>query len=241
MEQQKKRSPWYTYAWVWLVLGIVAYLLGMRWAYRDYMIAVGLNRLCRPGRMESLKKRLENEPELVGQKLQYADGNFGLVHMVCRNHNLEGIQYLKSMDADFSQETAFLGDTPLSILSETFYPNTLESIREVVSSRFVGSERIIRPNRSGISPIMVSIIEYQPLILKEYLEILKQQGGEVDKDALLQLAVKDLRENNDGHTIVSMLVAEGANPAGKNADGKSALDLAREAKKEDFVALMVGK
>ncbi len=30
-------------------------------------------------------------------------------------------------------------------------------------------------------------------------------------------------------------------PAGKDAEGKSALDLAREAKKEDFLKLMVGK
>ena len=241
MERQKNSSPWYTYAWVWLVLGILAYLLCMRMAYWDYMIAEDLNRLCKPGRLEALKKRLEDEPELVRKKLQYGDGNNRLVHMVCRNHNLEGIQYLKSLDADFSQETAFLGDTPLSILSETFYPNTVESIREVVSSGFVGGERILRPNRSGISPIMVSILEYQPLILKEYLEILKRQGVKMDKDALLQLAVKKLRENQQGHTIVTLLVTDGANHAGKDAEGKSALDLAREAKKENFLKLMVGK
>jgi len=241
MEQQKKPSPWYTYAWVWLVLGSLAYMFYMRWLYQDYMIAMGVNQLCRPGRMEALKKRLEDEPELIRQKFNYGDSNIGLVHMVCRNHNLEGIRYLKSLDADFGQESTLLFNTPLAILSETFYPNTLESIREVVSSKSVGAEGIIRLNRIGVSPIEVSIVEYQPQILQEYLKILQENGVKVDKDALLQLAVENLRENKDGYAIVSLLVTAGANPAAKNADGKSALDLAREAKKEDFVGMMVGK
>lgn len=241
VEQPKKRSPWYTYAWVWLVLGGFAYLLYMRWFYRDYINEMGLDLLCRPGKMEALKKRLEEEPELVGQNFRYGDTDIGLVHMVCLNHNLEGIRYLKSLDADFSRETTLLCQTPLSILSRTFYPNTLESIREVVDSRFVGAQGIIRPNQNGVSPIRVAIREYQPLILREYLKILQENGVQVDKDTLLQFAVERLRENNDGYAIVSTLVTAGAKPNAKNAYGMSARDIAREGKKDVFLGLMVGK
>jgi len=194
--------------------------------------------LCKPEKIDSLKKRLEDNPELIWSKFSLDDTDVSLVHWVCRYHNLEGIQYLKTLDADFSQETAFKGDTPLAILSKFFYPNSLETIHEILESKFVCEKAILRPNRFGTTPIMLSVSYCQPRILKEYLDILQRKGLKVDKDALLQLAVGELSDNKDGCEMVALLVAEGARPLEKNKEGKSALDIAREAKKNDFVEIM---
>jgi len=227
------RKPWF-----WIIVGSVVYSLLLRWAYSDYIEQVKLDSLCKPGKMDSLKKRLEDNPELIWMKFGLGDRDVALVHWVCRYHNLEGIQYLKTLDADFSQETAFMGDTPLGILSKFFYPNTLKTIHEVLESRFVGEEAILKPNRFGTSPIMLSVSYCQPRILKEYLDILNRKGLKVDKDALLQLAVGELSDNKDGCEMVALLVAEGARPLEKNKDGKSPLDMAREGKKNHFVDIM---
>ena len=85
---------------------------------------------------------------------------------------------------------------------------------------------------------MFSITYCQPRILKEYLDILKRKGLKVDKDALLQLAVEELSDNKDGCEVVSLLIAEGARPLEKIKYEKYALDIAREAKKYDFIEIM---
>lgn len=224
--------------WFWIVIGSVVYSLFWKWSYSDYIEEVKLDSLCKPEKIDSLKKRLEDNSELIWMKFGLGDREVSLVHWVCRYHNLEGIQYLKTLDADFSQETAGIGDTPLGILSKFFYPNTLETIHEVLESRFVGEEAILKPNRYGTTPIMLSVRFCQPRILKEYLDILERKGLRVDKDALLQLAVEELSDNKEGCEMVALLVAEGARPLEKNKDGKSALDIAREGKKNDFAEIM---
>ena len=236
-----KLSSLFKKAWFWVVVGSVAYSLCWWWAYSDYLAHESLYHMCKPEKIASLKKKLEENPELIGMKYGLDDRDVSLVHWVCRFHNLEGIQYLKSLGADFSQETAGKGDTPLGILSKFFYPNTLETIHEVLESKFVGEEAILRPNRFGTTPIMLSVSYCQPRILKEYLDISKRKGLKVDKDALLQLAVAELSDNKDGCEVVSLLMAEGANSAEKNKEGKSPLDIAREAKKTDFLQIMTKK
>ncbi len=235
-----KLSSLLTKTVLWASIFVLAYMLLLRPAnfYLDWMRETLLYDMCRPEKIASLKKKLEENPDLVGRKFNLEDSEVSLVHWVCRFHNLEGIQYLKALDADFSQETDG-GKTPLSLLSEFFYPNTLEAIREVVASRFVGAEAIIRPNRFGTTPIMWSVRYCQSRILKEYLDILKRKGLKVDMDALLQLAVAKLRDNKDGCEMVALLVAEGARPLEKAKDGKSALDIALESKKNDFVEIMI--
>ena len=233
-----KLSSLYKKAWFWVVVGSVVYSLLLRWSYSDYLMQESLYSLCKPEKIDSLKKRLEDNPELIWMKFGLGDREVSLVHWVCMHHNLEGIQYLKTLDADFSQETAGIGDTPLAILSKFFYPNTLKTIHEVLESKFVGEESILRGNRFRTTPIMFSITYCQPRILKEYLDILKRKGLKVDKDALLQLAVEELSDNKDGCEVVSLLIAEGARPLEKIKYEKYALDIAREAKKYDFMEIM---
>lgn len=210
-------------------------------AARENIFAKSLMGIKGPEDLDALKKRIAREPEFVNRKFFMTDEDISLAHLVCWSSNLEAIEYLKALDADFSQETLNSGDTPLTILTKKGSANAPECIRAVLASKTVGNAAILKPNSLGKSPIMAAVIYKQPRVLREYLDILKQNDLKVDKNALLQLAVEKTREEDKSLEIIALLVSEGANPAEKNTAGKSALDIAQASQKNKFVELMVKK
>lgn len=209
---------------------------------RKVVIETKISRLCSPENIDALKKVIKDDPGIVKQKFErlFNESDISLVHFVSWNFNLEGIKYLKSLDADFSLETSN-GNTPLIILSRTDTPNGLECIKEVLGSKFVDATSITLPNRWGRTPIWISVSLSHPLYLKEYLRVLKANGVKVDKNSLLQFAVGKLNELDECLEIVSLLVSEGASPSEKNSEGKSSLDIAQERQKSKFLEIMAKK
>jgi len=117
----------------------------------------------------------------------------------------------------------------------------LECIKEVMGSKSVCASSIALPNKWGWTPVLISIKYGQPAYLKEYMRGLKDGGVEVDKNALLQYAVKNMIECDETIQIVSYLVSEGANPTRRNSEGESALDIAQVTQKKKFLEIMANK
>jgi len=203
----------------------------------DCIVGYRLYEKASPENFESLQKAIKDNPSLVNRKFSLGENNVSLVHMVCSSCNLEGINYLISLDADFNQETT-QGRTPLSILTTSSDPIALECIRVILGSKLIEKASVTKPNRFGKSPVSFAISHYMPVYLKEYLKIINDNSLKVDKDMLLCEAVESLRETKEGIDIVSILLSEGASPSRKTLQNKSAVEIAKESGKKIFLDLL---
>lgn len=203
----------------------------------DCIVGYRLYEKASPENFESLKKAIKDDSSLVNRKFSLGEKDVSLVHMVCSCCNIEGVNYLIRLDADFSQETSE-GRTPLSILTTRSEPIALECIRAILGSKSIEKAAIIKPNRFGKSPISTAISHSKPAYLKEYLKISNDYSLKVDKDMLLGEAVESLKETNEGIEIISILLCEGASPSKKTLQNKSAVELATESGKKIFLDLL---
>jgi len=230
---------------MFLLAGIILVIIGIGYLgniAQKEIYRKKIARLAQRENIEALKKLIEDNPEIIKQRFEkpFNEKDISLVHMVCGNYNLEGIRFLKELGADFSLETSY-GNTPLIILARTEFPTGLECIKEVMGSKSVCASSIALPNKWGWTPVLISIKYGQPAYLKEYMRGLKDGGVEVDKNALLQYAVKKMIECDETIQIVSYLVSEGANPTRRNSEGESALDIAQVTQKKKFLEIMANK
>ncbi len=203
----------------------------------DCIVGYRLYEKANPENFESLQKAIKHDPSLVNRKFSLGEDNVSLVHMACSNCNLELINFLISLNADFSQETSE-GRTPLSILTTRSDPIALECIRAILGSKSIEKSAIIQPNRFGKSLISIAISHYMAVYLKEYFRIINDNSLKVYKDMLLCEAVGSLRETKEGIDIISILLSEGASPSKKTLQNKSAVEIAKESGKKKFLDLL---
>jgi hypothetical protein len=168
----------------------------------DCIVGYRLYEKANPENFESLQKAIKHDPSLVNRKFSLGEDNVSLVHMACSNCNLEVINFLISLNADFSQETSE-GRTPLSILTTRSDPIALECIRAILGSKSIEKSAIIQPNRFGKSPISIAISHYMPVYLKEYFKLSHhienyQYASNMVKNYIQHLVMDIIRMKKDG-------------------------------------------
>jgi quinoprotein dehydrogenase-associated probable ABC transporter substrate-binding protein len=196
-----------------------------------------LHTAARSRNSDLVKLLLENKAD---PNLPDSDGMTPLIHAVMRNH-VPSIEALLGSGADIERETK-QGYTPLEV---AIGEDQLFAAQALIK----GGAKVGAANgKQMITPLMLIASQLSPQARTTHLaagptpvdiaEQLIDKGAAVDAKSAAGVSALMVAAGHNNAPMIGLLLGKGANPALKNNVGKTALDIAREARNEVAVSAL---
>lgn len=168
------------------------------------------------------------------------DGVTPLVHAIMRNH-VPSIEALVAAGADVERPTK-QGYTPLEV---AIGENQLFAARSLINA---GANVDSANGKQKVTPLMLVASQLSPQARTTHLaagptpvdiaDLLIEKGARVDETSEAGVTPLMVAAGHNNAPMIGLLLGKGANPAIKNHVGKTALDIAREARNEVAISAL---